>query len=281
MDPLSRVQRYAIVFFGFLVAGLAVWVSRTQPYRSGSLFGYHLGLVGGCLMLSLLLYPLRKRWNRIDALWPMRGWFSYHMVAGILGPLLILFHTAFRLNSINGQIAFWAMVMITLSGIVGRFIYLHVHVELDGHRASLQEVERYLEKRADNADHILDQIPEVRDRLQAYGKRALSPEGNKTRAWWKFLSASWEKELLIETSLQAVRKALRQQARSEGWSRSKYLAERKAMETVITDFIRAIDDAARFAAWERMLEWWHLAHLPVITVLVIAGVTHVIGVHMY
>jgi hypothetical protein len=58
-------------------------------------------------------------------------------------------------------------------------------------------------------------------------------------------------------------------------------AERKAYSTIIVDFVQAVDDTARFAVWERMLEWWHFLHLPVILILVISGITHVVAVHMY
>ena len=279
--PLTNSQRLGLLAAVFAMLGMFLWVAVAQPYTAGSDFGYYLGLVGGCMMLSLLVYPLRKRWAVLESVGSMRGWFAFHIVVGILGPVLVLFHSTFRLSSINGTIAFWSMVIVTISGVVGRFIYLHVHVELDGRHATMKELERYLEKRADNAQHILDRIPEIRDRLHEYGKKALSEDVTTQQRIWRFFSASWEKEILITTALRVVYKALKATAAREGWPSSRLVAERKAHELIITDFVRAIDDTARFAAWESLLEWWHFLHLPVIIVLVVSGVTHVVAVHMY
>ena len=281
MSPLTRPARLGLFVAVCVFLAMCLWVAFAQPYSANSDIGYYLGLIGGSLMLTLLLYPLRKRWTALESVGSMRGWFSFHIAAGILAPVLILFHSTFRLSSINGAIAFWSMVVVTLSGVVGRFIYLHVHVELDGRHATMKELERYLEKRADNAQHILDRIPEIRDRLHEYGKKALSDDVTTQQRIWRFFSASWEKEILITTALRVVYKALKATAAREGWPSSRLVAERKAHELIITDFVRAIDDTARFAAWESLLEWWHFLHLPVIIVLVVSGVTHVVAVHMY
>ena len=281
MSPLTRPARLGLFVAVCVFLAMCLWVAFAQPYSANSDFGYYLGLIGGSLMLTLLLYPLRKRWTALESVGSMRGWFSFHIAAGILAPVLILFHSTFRLSSINGAIAFWSMVVVTLSGVVGRFIYLHAHVELDGRHATIRELERYLEKRADNAQHILDRIPEIRDRLHEYGKKALSEDVTTRQRIWRFFSGSWEKEILISTSLRIVNKALAATAAREGWISSKLRAEQLAYDLTITDYVRAIDDTARFAVWEAMLEWWHVLHLPVIVILVVSGVAHVVAVHMY
>ena len=278
---LTHSQRMGLLFAVCVFVGVCLWVALEQPYTAGSDFGYYLGLVGACMMLSLLLYPLRKRWTALESAGSMRGWFSFHIVVGIMGPVLVLFHSTFRLSSINGTIAFWSMVVVTLSGVVGRFIYLHVHVQLDGRHATMKELERYLEKRADNVQHILDRIPEIRDSLYEYGKKALREDLTTWGRIWRFFAASWEKEIVITTAHRMVDKALRVHGAREGWSRSKLSAERKIHRLIITDFVRAIDDTARFTVWENLLEWWHFLHLPVILVLLISGVMHVVAVHMY
>ena len=140
IEPLTNSQRLGLLAAVFVLLGMFLWVAVAPPYTAGSDFGYYLGLVGGCMMLSLLVYPLRKRWAVLESVGSMRGWFAFHIVVGILGPVLVLFHSTFRLSSINGTIAFWSMVIVTISGVVGRFIYLHVHVELDGRHATMKEL---------------------------------------------------------------------------------------------------------------------------------------------
>jgi len=75
-----------------------LYVARQQFYSSGDDFGYYLGLVGALMMLSLLLFPLRKRIRFMQNWGRLPNWFRIHMMLGITGPLLILFHSNFRLD---------------------------------------------------------------------------------------------------------------------------------------------------------------------------------------
>jgi hypothetical protein len=38
---------------------------------------------------------------------------------------------------------------------------------------------------------------------------------------------------------------------------------------------------ARYDAWEKLLGWWQLAHVPLVYVLLITALVHVYAVHMY
>src|SRR5260221_5048330 len=62
--------------------------------------GYWLGIAGSSLMLLLLLYPLRKRMPSLRVIGKVAFWFRGHMILGILGPVLVLWHSNFRLGSI-------------------------------------------------------------------------------------------------------------------------------------------------------------------------------------
>ena len=41
----------------------------------------------------------------------------------MLGPVLILWHTNFKLGSINSSVALIAMLVVAASGLVGRFLH--------------------------------------------------------------------------------------------------------------------------------------------------------------
>ena len=67
--------------------------------------GYWLGIVGAALMAILLLYPLRKRLRVLHGLGSTRHWFRMHMIFGVLGPILILYHSNFTSGSLNSNVA--------------------------------------------------------------------------------------------------------------------------------------------------------------------------------
>ena len=107
---------------------VAVYLLRTQQFINPEEgVGYWLGIVGGVMMLSLLIYPLRKRIRLLHVLGPTKHWFRIHMVFGLVGPLLILFHSTFRVGSFNAAVALGCMLLVVASGLTGRFLYRRVH----------------------------------------------------------------------------------------------------------------------------------------------------------
>ena len=84
---------YLIIITALMVAGF--FISMDQLYKPGDSIGYNLGLAGGLMMLTLLIYPLRKRIGLMKGWGLLPHWFKWHMVFGILGPALIVFHSTF------------------------------------------------------------------------------------------------------------------------------------------------------------------------------------------
>jgi hypothetical protein len=94
--------------------------SKFKP--SGSL-GHALGFIGTILMLfCYLLYFLRKRLECLEFLGPLSFWLEIHIFLGILGPVLIFFHSAYVLTGFIG-FTFWLIVLIIISGIFGRLFF--------------------------------------------------------------------------------------------------------------------------------------------------------------
>lgn len=145
-------------FLASLVAAViaAGWLTRGSIAISPAEgVGYWLGIIGASMMVILLGYPLRKRGGAIIP-GSVGTWFRIHMSLGILGPLLILFHAGFSWRALNSGVALWAMILVVLSGLVGR--YLHVHLYS---RNSLRHRE---------ADEIFAELKKQRDRLDSDGE---------------------------------------------------------------------------------------------------------------
>ena len=109
------------------------WSERNEYwYTADHGLGYAFGIAGLGLMGLLLLYPLRKHWKLMSGVMPVRYWFRMHMVFGILGPVLILFHANFRQGSINSSVALYSMLLVAGSGLIGRYVYTQIHRGLYG-----------------------------------------------------------------------------------------------------------------------------------------------------
>src|SRR5450631_4901561 len=106
---------FLIIVTILMIAGY--FVSRDHLYKAGDNIGYNLGLVGGLMMVTLLIYPLRKRWGVLKNWWKLPGWFKWHMIFGIVGPAIVVFHTTYTLRSTNAIVAFVCMMLVSGSGI--------------------------------------------------------------------------------------------------------------------------------------------------------------------
>jgi hypothetical protein len=58
-------------------------------------------------------------------------WFDFHMMAGTMGPMFILLHSALKLDNWVSA-AFWSMIIVVVSGVVGRYLYTQVPDLLNG-----------------------------------------------------------------------------------------------------------------------------------------------------
>ena len=164
------IQRAARI--GYALAALAVVLGWLLT-RNGELFdaqdgaGYWLGVVGASLMAILLLYPLRKRLRFMHSLGATRHWFRMHMVFGVLGPVLILYHANFAFGSLNDTVALVCTLLVAISGLVGRYVYAKVHVDLDGHRASLEQLGARARITAADRTQAAALVPQLLERLTA------------------------------------------------------------------------------------------------------------------
>lgn len=88
----------------------------------GELVGHGYGIVGTALILTNLLYLVRRRLARLP-LGSMRVWLDLHVVTGLLGSILILFHSAFQLRTPIATVTSVSLLFVVLTGVIGRYIY--------------------------------------------------------------------------------------------------------------------------------------------------------------
>lgn len=119
----------ALVFEAVLSLGEATPFGHTR-------YGHAVGWVGLAVTLLVFVYPLRKRASPARR-WP-RGWFRVHMVAGVLGPLLIFLHSGAHYHALVPILAMVSMVVVVLSGIVGQAVHAFSLRTLNERRHQLQ-----------------------------------------------------------------------------------------------------------------------------------------------
>jgi hypothetical protein len=109
-------------------------------FKSSGIYGQGLGVLGTFLIFfGVTIYIARKRYNFMVKYLRLKYLLEFHIFLCVLGPILILFHTAFKFGGIV-SIAFWSMVAVVLSGVLGRYIYIQIPRTIEGRELSLHEV---------------------------------------------------------------------------------------------------------------------------------------------
>jgi hypothetical protein len=102
--------------------------------------GLRLGMFGVLLFFVIFLYPLRKKWAWLGRQGNSKRWLDFHVLLGLLAPVVVTFHSSFKFSGIAG-VAYWIMIVVALSGVVGRYIYAQIPRSLNSAELSLQEAQ--------------------------------------------------------------------------------------------------------------------------------------------
>lgn len=258
------------------------WRERGEEHLiAESGLGYALGIVGGVAMLLLLLYPLRKKLKFMRRWGRTRFWFKSHMMLGILGPTLILFHANFGTGSLNSNIALVSMLLVAASGLVGRYFYAKIHYGLFGRRASLQELHRDVAGNRGAPGLDLDGAARIRESLQVYEAELLSPRLGILRSIAHLLTIGTKTRWTRIQTSQELKRALRIEAEKCNWDRRTRRKRAREARLYISTYLTAVRKVAEFTFYERLFALWHVLHLPLFFFLVLAAIMHVVAVHLY
>jgi len=93
-----------------------------ESLRPGGLIGHGYGIVGTILILTNLLYLARRRFARWH-LGSMAAWLNLHVLTGLVGTLLIVFHSAFQFRTPIALVTAISLGIVVVTGIVGRYLY--------------------------------------------------------------------------------------------------------------------------------------------------------------
>jgi hypothetical protein len=261
-----------------ILLGFAAWIVRRDDlYSSASDVGYWLGVVGGSLMLVLLIYPLRKRYKVLAVLGPLKHWFRFHLFAGVVGPLIVLFHSTFRVGSFNAAIALASMLLVVASGLVGRVIYRKIHHGLYGSRATLAELQGSLELQLASLRGVLSRLPAVEREIGLFSELVSARPHGFWRCTMHFTSLGWKRTL----AGRRVHRAIAGHTEIVGAGDTATNAHLRTLARTLDDTLRAVQRSAQFSTYERLFSLWHVVHVPFLCMLVVTAIVHVVAVHAY
>jgi hypothetical protein len=263
----------------FVLVGLSMWlaykVATGKYYTPRSNFGFYLGVVGSVMMLLMLAYPLRKHVHFMYRWGALKNWFRIHMIMGIIGPSLVLFHSTFHLRSTNATVALLSMLGVVISGIIGRFVYTKIHYGLYGRRATLGKIQAEFAGHSNDAKSRLHFAPRVEQWLQSFERDSMQLDRSFTSHLFSLLTIGLQRRILAFRCARELRKILKTERHPE--------FRGGALEAIrlASSYLRESERVAQFSTYERFFSLWHMLHVPLIYILAACTIFHIVAVYMY
>lgn len=279
----QRKLRGAFYGYTLLVAALlAGWLlSGKELVDPEEGLGYWLGIVGGSLMLLLLLYPAGKKSSLLRRLGMVKHWFRVHMMIGLIGPLLILYHCNFSVGAMNSKVALYSMLGVAISGVIGRYFYARIHRGLYGKRASVEELRNEISDSLQNNRGLAAVLPGFMSDLQSVSVELMGDQFTgvisvRQSLFWTF------KHFIVRARLYfRIRREIAVRAMASDTVNSNAAKLQRTANAYVAQQVGLMRQVAQLSFYERLFSLWHLFHMPLFILLVISALVHVLAVHMY
>ena len=257
----------------------AIWSVRYQMINIQS--ALIIGILGTLLIFGAEFgYSYRKK-GLVKA-GSIKNWLRVHIFIGIVGPLVIIWHTGLNFYGFAGWLT-GLTVLVVISGFIGRYIFRRVPKAIKGHTSSLEELDAKKDElvgdfgaltgKSREATRLIEKILQDIESLE----RATLPENLKeadstfkrARFWLRVnLTIDWYVTRLRARRLFARRHPSVYQLAKNLW----------ALETRRLNTVRQI---SLLKTSKSMMAKWRLVHTP-LTLLLFSGILiHTVTVIYY
>ncbi len=282
-SPRQRAPRGGRVVLGLTLAALTAICVLGVPYylepmaarvrspwhawlKPSGYIGQSAGLVALVLFLFLWLYPLRKRFRWLAFTGAMSRWLNSHVLVALALPLLVAVHAAWRFTGVIG-LGFWSMMVVWLSGIVGRYIYARIPRGKAGVELTMEEI-------VGRRNDLLAQIAEHSGLEVAAVTAALAPASASTTGLgvWGTLRRMVADDFARRGAARRLRrlwKARGPRRRSSDRAALRSVLRLARQEVALTQQGRMLD------ATQAVFRYWHVLHRPVAVAALVAVLVHV------
>lgn len=220
---------------------------RHEWFKPSGAFGQGLGILGTIMIaFGVSIYIARKRYNFLSKYLRLKYLLEFHIFLCFLGPILILFHTAFKFGGIV-SVAFWSMVAVVLSGVIGRFIYIQIPRTIEGRELSLNEVKAL---KTDLSEVLNQKFHLDQPTIQLFISFTKSEEDATRRPSVRKL-----KKILVEKKIPEQ--------------------ERKSIIKMVKHEKSLTGKIGRLQTMQKWFKYWHVIHLPFALIMLVIVIIHI------
>jgi hypothetical protein len=226
-------------------------------------WGHGFGVIGTLMMiLGVSIYMIRKRVKWFFNFGFLKHWLEFHIFLCTVGPMLVLYHTAFKFGGIV-SVSFWSMVLVVLSGVVGRFIYVQIPRTIQGQEMGITAMNDLRENLASKVTKAIDFDGKTLDEFKVITSTDRYREFSIIKALL-FIPNDYFK---IRSILRKIKKDLK----IAGLPKivRKEIINSAKIEIILTRRIGLL------RTFHKLFRYWHIAHLPFAITMFVIMLVHV------
>ena len=227
-------------------------------------WGHGFGIIGTLMMIfGVAIYMIRKRTPKILGFGYLKHWLEFHIFLCTVGPILVLYHTAFKFGGIV-SVSFWSMVLVVLSGVVGRFIYIQIPRTIQGKEIDINDLASMREELIEKMK--LEMLFDVR--LIKELDELASPERYKSLGTLGTILIYFKDFFRIRSFQSKLKKNLAVAGFSK--IRRKEIKNKAQAEIILSRRLGML------RTMQNLFRYWHVAHLPFAIAMFVIMIIHVI-----
>ena len=227
-------------------------------------WGHGFGIIGTLMMIvGVGVYMIRKRYRKFFNLGYLKHWLEFHIFLCSVGPVLVLYHTAFKFGGIV-SVSFWSMVLVVLSGVVGRFIYLQIPRTIQGQELSINELNSMKDSLALKIRKVLSEDSSTLYQLESIASTDRYKSLRLNSAAGLFIKDYFNTKNLM--------RVFKKKMKFLGLSKS----EREELISAAKSEIVIARRIAFLRTSQKLFHWWHIFHLPFAISMFVIMIVHVI-----
>lgn len=279
----NAVQELYYVFLGIGVFAFLTYLGWAATQQVNFLhdgnFVYNSGLIGGILMLFALAYALFKRVRYLRRRVTSDTWYYIHIACGAVGAFIILLHSSFNLSSINSSVAFYCMLLIIVSGALGRYLLTLLSIALHKQYAEIRGLEPALFSQIVQYDN--ERTALIHKRLTKFAVRCFKQPNGVMKYISRIFSMPYHGIYFYMTSARHIRKIIISAAKNSKINKTE---KKLLMSTQIQQlryYVFSVIKMGYITLLEHLLLHWRILHVPLLYIMTITSTVHVVVVHMY
>jgi len=225
--------------------------------------GHGLGILGSLMMITgVSIYILRKRAKKFFTFGYLKHWLELHIFLCSVGPILVLFHTAFKFGGIV-SVSFWSMVLVVISGIIGRFIYIQIPKTIQGREYDISELNLM---RLEMYEKLSSEIIPDKKLLEEFNS-ITSIERYKLKS----LTNSMVFLIRDYFHIKKFKKNFIRYLKSRKISKPRI----KELKKIMIAEISLSRKISLLRTMQKLFRYWHIAHLPFAIIMFFIMVVHI------